>query len=119
MIPVISSAANVTGYIQGSVTAPGWGGEATWATVETGRGRMHALSGTERVQAQAIERDSTHRLYLDATEATEANRVIVIDGPYEGEYLVRFVDYRSAPGTNFYQIDLQFIGALQGAGSGS
>lgn len=118
MIPVLT-AANVTAYVTRPTTTDGWGGETTWGTVETVTGRIHALSGTERIQAQAIDRDSTHRLYVDTTAATEADRVIITDGRYGGEYLIRFVDYRSAPGMSFYQIDLQYAGAIQGPSGGS
>ena len=113
MIPVLNSAANVTAYIQRRSEGSGWGGIVTWDVIEAQRGRVHALSGTERLQAQSVERDSTHRVYLDATNAAEDDRVVIEDGPYRGVYLIRFVDYREAPGMKFYQVDINYLGARQ------
>jgi SPP1 family predicted phage head-tail adaptor len=91
-----------------------WGQQVQWNPVETQRGRIHALRGGEREQAQAIGRDSTHRMYVFDTDMQQDDRVYIERRPYEGTYLVRFVDARSTGSWGFKQIDLQYLDIHQG-----
>ena len=106
-------ASNTTAIVIEKVSEAGFDSDEQWAAVEVLRGRIEALSGSEQVTAQQLERQSTHRLYVKRTSADSDMRVIIDGGDYAGLYLVRFVDRPKGGGLAYARIDLEYIEALQ------
>ena len=109
-------AVNTAAVVIEKVSEAGFDSDEQWAAVESLRGRIEAMSGSEQVTAQKLERRSTHRLYVNRTVADSDNRVVVNDGDYAGLYLVRFVDRPSGGSLTYARIDLEYIGTVQDIG---
>jgi hypothetical protein len=60
---IASTEANATVVFYTVTEAAGWDGAETVTVTGTYTGRIVTLSDTERISAQTLERNSTHRFY--------------------------------------------------------
>lgn len=86
------------------VKKPGGATKPTWTTHLTVDGLIRSLSGDERLAADKMTLYSTHRLYTDQADITEADRVNDNGQIYD----IKFVHDPMGFG-RFMQIDLELM----------
>lgn len=88
-------------------TVSGFDQATTWSLLATVPGYIRALSGTESIDYGGDNVRSTHRLVCEVTDITESDRVV----SDSNTYLVRFVDRKALDGSEWLQVDLEYVGA--------
>jgi hypothetical protein len=109
---IATTEANATVVFYTVTEAAGWDGAETVTVVGTYTGRITTLSDNERISAQTLERNSTHRFYAEDMTAITADRAAILSGDYAGDYRVRATQLQRAGGIAYQQADLEYYGLV-------
>ncbi|MFW6214136.1 MAG: hypothetical protein ACOC8L_14675 [Spirochaetota bacterium] len=109
---IASTEANATVRFYTVTETSGWDGAKTVTVTGTHTGRITTLSDNERISAQTLERNSTHRFYTEDMDVITADRAAILSGDYAGDYRVRATQLRRGGGIAYQQADLEYFGLV-------
>lgn len=103
---IASAEANATAIFYELQESGGWDAGTELVVRGVYRGRLQTLSDTERVNAQTLERNSTHRFYTESLTPMDGDRVYVL-GQYDGDYKLRTHDIMRAGGIAYQTAEIE------------